>query len=122
LLIAQYPPAGDFQPGCCRFYTVLLSNIFTPANPGQVYVMLIPPWQLFQDADCARKKFNDLNTVILGSGHFSLFEYKPLYGFNSGYRAYDDFNFTADSIGFTILSDPWRPVFSPILDPNKTLW
>ncbi|MBL0083488.1 MAG: hypothetical protein IPP37_14185 [Saprospiraceae bacterium] len=47
------------------------------------------------------------------------FEYKPLFGFNSGYRADDDFNFMIPS-GFTILSDPWPTcIFLPFLIPTK---
>ncbi|MBL0083489.1 MAG: hypothetical protein IPP37_14190 [Saprospiraceae bacterium] len=72
LLIAQYPPAGGYQPGCCRFYTVASFSIpifSLPVIPAMFRPMLIPPLATFSGCrPCTQKKFNDL---ITGNGKFN---------------------------------------------------
>lgn len=126
LMIAQYPPAGG-DTSLVTTDSIQLPpfqyRYFHPGNPGQVYVNTDTTLgNFFQDADPARrKKFNDLNTGNVGSmGISPLFEFKPIYGFNSGYRAYDAFNYTADSLRFYDSERPMADLyFSPIFGSQQ---
>lgn len=96
---------------------------FHPSNPGDVKIMGDTTLgNFFQDADPARRKqFNDINTGNVGSmGISPLFQFTPAMGFQTGYKAYDGFNFTIDSIRFYDAERPLADLFfSPVFGSQQ---
>lgn len=126
LLKAQYPPvtaqASSPLPDSIPLPPFEYKYMYL-ANPGETRIMADTALgNFFQDADPARrKKFNDLNTGNAGSmGISPLFQFQAATGFTTGYKAYDGFNFTVDSIRFYDSERPMADLFfSPIFGSQQ---